>query len=171
MPITSERKTTPEEEAEFKRYAAAGLKMLGLQGNTEPVELVAAVDSFVDAQQRKPKGFVSKFLNQKQNNTESALALGIVWGNQVVREFGWEWICVTSDGHEYYVVAPADRSLAIYATYFIKECLDFPTADCTAMLSFNMMLAKSFPPQPAGSYTSVMPAVRRLIPKGAAGAR
>lgn len=167
MPVTAERVINAAEQAEFHNYAVAGLKMLGRQASAEPAALVGAIDEFVDKHHRTPVGFISKLFKQKQNNTEAALALGIVWGNQVVREFGWEWTCITSDGHDYYVVAAPDRSLAIYATYFIKECLDFATADCTAMLSFNMMLAKSFPQQPAGSYTSMMPGVFRLVPKSA----
>lgn len=171
MPVTAERSINAAEQAEFKNYAVAGLRMLGLQATDDPAALVASVDEFVDKHQRAPKGFVSKLLKKEQNNTPAALALGIVWGNQVVRKFDWEWTCITSDGHDYYVVAAPDRSLAIYATYFIKECLDYATADCTAMLSFNMMLAKSLPPQPAGSYTSMMPGVRRLVPKSAVAAR
>ncbi len=53
----------------------------------------------------------------------------------------------------------------IYATYFIKECLDHTTADCTVMLAFNMQVAGKLTSEPPNAYASVMLSVRRIIPK------
>lgn len=167
MRVVSERPIQPNEQIEFENYAREGIRILGASASDDPGSLVAAVDSYVDRYQRRKQSFLGKLLAKKPNHIELSLALGIVWANQVVRELNWEWTCVTNDGHDYYVVTNVDRSLTIYATYFIKECLDYATADCTALLSFNMLKAGSFPSQAAKSYTSVMPAVRRLVSKSA----
>jgi hypothetical protein len=152
---------------EFAEYSAAGHRLLQVRPSDDPAAIVAAIDTFVDRHQAKSRSFLGKLIGGAKNNTEPSLALGIVWGNQLVRELGWEWTSLLKDGYRYYVVASPDRSLAIYATYFVKECLDFHTADCTVMLSFNMLRGCTFPKQLAGSYTSVMPAVYRIIPKSA----
>ena len=168
-PVTSERPIAPDEQSEFESYAQEGLRILGAQASDEPGSIVAAVDAYVDRFQRQRPSLIGKLFGKKPNHVELSLALGIVWANQVVREFGWEWICVAKNGRDYYVIANRERSLTIYATYFIKECLDYPAADCTAMLSFNMLRAGSIAGEIPGSYASVMPTIFRIIPKSAVG--
>jgi hypothetical protein len=167
MSVISEIPIESSLKDEFADYSAAGLRLLKVRPSDDPAAIVAAIDTFVDKHQAKSRSFLGKLIGRGKNNTEPALALGIVWGNQLVRELGWEWTSLLKDGHQYYVIASPDRSLAIYATYFVKECLDFHTADCTVMLSFNMLRESTFPNQLAGSYTNVMLAVRRIIPKSA----
>ena len=167
MGVTSEIAIEPSLKAEFAAYSVAGHKLMQVRPSEAPAAIVAAVDAFVDKHQANSRTFFGKLLGSRKNNTETALALGIVWGDQLVRELGWEWTSVMKDASLYYVISSPDRSLVVYATYFIKECLDFHTADCTAMLAFNMLREGAFSKQQAGSYTSVMPAVFRLVPKSA----
>jgi hypothetical protein len=151
--------------AEFKSYSQKGLDLLGMSGATEPDDLVKAIDDFVDNWQNKRRGFLAKLGLRSGDPIETALALGIVWGNQIVRRFDWSWVClVTADGERYAVVSP-DRSLVIYATYFIKECLDYTTADCTVLLAFNMQAANKLAQEAPNEYASVMRSVRRIVPK------
>ncbi|MDM0113113.1 DUF3806 domain-containing protein [Variovorax sp. J22R133] len=164
---TSERSLTPKEQSRLSSYARIGLQMIGEFEDTRPSAVVAAIDGCVDMLQRKQRGWLARLLNLKSNNTETARALGVTWGDQVVREFGWEWVVVLLDGKRFFAVTPPDRSLAIYPTEFILECLDAPQADCTVSLSFDMLRSGSIPMQTPLSYTSVMPAIHRLKPKHA----
>ncbi|WP_428312340.1 hypothetical protein [Hydrocarboniphaga sp.] len=165
MSDISERALDSEELSEFTSFNRMGLQLLGLPEAVEPKDLVKAIDVYVDAWQNKRRGLLAKLMPKTQDPVEVALALGIVWGNQIVKAFGWSWVCVVSEGSERYAVVSADRSLAIYATYFIKECLDHTTADCTVMLAFNMQAAGTLSEESPYAYASVMRSVRRIVPK------
>ncbi len=166
MTSATERPIDAEEREEFENYARSGLHVLSASDTSDASIVVAAVDAYVAAQQKSQRGLLLKLLSKKSDNTHVALALGIVWGNQIVRAFGWEWTCVVRDGEERYAVVSSDRSLAIYATYFVKECLDNPNADCTILLSFNMLLKNAVPAHPPRTFFSVMPTIFRIVPKG-----
>ena len=160
-----ERPLDRDELAEFQSYSQKGMELLGVSGATEPAEIVKAIDDFVDNWQNKRRGFLAKLGLRSGDPIETALALGIVWGNQIVRRFDWVWVCVVTEDNERYAVVSPDRSLAIYATYFIKECLDYTTADCTVLLAFNMQVADKLAHEVPKEYASVMRSVRRIVPK------
>lgn len=161
-----ERSLTEGEEAEFRTRAHNGLTNLGLVGaEPEPKAAVQAVETFVEKWQAERRNPLKKLFRRGPDPVDVALSLGIIWGDQLVRQFGWEWTCLQTDGQDLYAVVSPDRSLAVYPTYFIKACLDDPYADCTAMLAFNMLEAGNVGELPAGEYENLMAGVRRIIPK------
>ena len=161
-----ERPLTGEEQIEFADYAARAWKILGLrESETEPSAAVAAVNAWVDAYQAKRRGFLARFRKDDPDLVDFALGMGTVWGDQIARRFGWNWTCVLQKHQELYGVAAPDRSLVIYPTYFIKECLSDPNRDCTALLAFNMLAAgtvTAFEPQ---GFVNLMDGVARVVPK------
>ncbi len=161
-----ERDLTQQEQSEFASCADAGLKLLELSGGDAPPQrTLEAIETYLD-EWRKPKGgFLSRLFASKPDSTQAALALGSVWGNQIVRAFDWQWVCAQSDGKDFYCVVSPDRSLAIYPTYFMKGCLDNPAVDCTAVLAFNMLAAGSVGQLPPGGYTDLMSGVHRVVPR------
>jgi hypothetical protein len=161
----SERALTAEEKTDFRNCASDGLKLLGLTPSSSPLACTEAVEAYVNSWHKPTGGFFAKLFARKPDATGAALALGAVWGDQLVREFAWSWTCFQSDGQDFYCVASNDRSLAIFPTYFVKQCLDNPAADCTATLAFNMLKAKSVPALQAGSFQNLMAGVRRIVPK------
>ena len=162
----AQRPLTGEESIEFADYAARAWKILKLIGSqTEPVEAVGAVNEWVDAYQAKQRGFLARFRKDDPQLVDYALGLGAVWGDQICREFGWNWVCVGAGVKERYGVASPARSLAIYPTYFLKECLLDPRKDCTALLAFNMLAAQTVPAFEAGALEDLMAGVARVIPK------
>ena len=165
MSTTTDRAISEDEKSEFESYAKSGLKLLGKIESADPGELVAAVDTYIAKHQKASTGFVKKLFSKAPDNIETSLALGIVWGNQLVRAFRWEWVCVLVEGEERYAVVAPDRSLVVFATYFVKECLDHATADCTVLLSYNMLRENRLSTEPTRGYTSVMQSVRRIVPQ------
>ena len=165
MPI-QERPLTQTESDEFADYTNRAMINLGLANSqAQPEAVVQAVETFVDRWQADRRNPLKKLLARGPNPTDVALGLGSVWGNQLVRQFGWGWTCVLNDGQELFAVVSADRSIAIYPTYFIKACLDDPRVDCTAMLAFNMLAAGKVSGLPAQGYENLMQGVHRIIPK------
>jgi hypothetical protein len=164
-----ERPLTDEEKSEFETRSSQALKNLGVNNDeATPEAIVQLVDSYVDKWQSGGFAPRKKLFGRKPampDTTDVALGLGGVWGNQIVKKFGWEWICINQEGQDLYCVASPDRAWVIYPTYFIKACLDNSNADCTAMLSFNMMAAGSLPEAPANGYENLMAGVQRVVPK------
>jgi hypothetical protein len=96
-----------------------------------------------------------------------------LWGEQLVREFGWEWSAVTFHDHndsKAIGVFTRDRSLAIYPWHFIVGCLE-NNATVTILLAFNMLVAGTIPPQEPNGYLNLMDHVIHIIPPEAGGGR
>lgn len=166
MSQIQERPLTGEERVEFSDFSARAWKLLGLRASeTEPEIAVEAVNRWVDDYQSKRRGFLGRFRKDDPQMVDFALGLGAVWGDQIVRKLGWEWTCVLDKGRELYGVASPDRSLVIYPTYFLKECLADPNKDCTALLAFNMLVAGTLPAFEAGGFENLMNGVARVVPK------
>jgi hypothetical protein len=161
-----ERSLTPDELNEFADYTRRAIINLRLaDAEPEPEVAIQAVETFVDNWQTARRNPLKKFLARGPNPIEVALGLGSVWGNQLVRRFGWEWVCLQQDGQDLYAVVSQDRSIAVYPTYFIKACLDDPRVDCTVMLAFNMLVAGNVAGLPPQGYENLMQGVHRIIPK------
>jgi hypothetical protein len=169
MSTIQERPLTVEEISEFEACSSQGLQNLGVNDpSVAPESIVQLVDSYVDKWQSggfAPRKSLFGRKSPVPDTVDVALGLGAVWGNQIVRRFGWEWTCLQQDGQDFYCVVSQDRGWVIFPTYFIKSCLDNPQVDCTAMLSFNMMMAGSIPENPPHSYENMMDGVHRIVPK------
>lgn len=155
---TYERALTAGEQREFNRYAVIGNQMIGGERDAPPTRIVSAIQAFVERHQHQQEGQWSLRRDgvEKPRHTAAARALATVWGDQFVRVFGWEWICVMFGGEEHYVVVQPDRSLAIFATEYIEACLDLETMDCAIKTAFDQLRANDIPPQMAWSYTSAI---------------
>lgn len=115
-------------------------------------EIVAAIDQCV-CQLQKTSGI------PVSEEDDPALTLGSLWGQQLVKEFGWSWAGVTFHDHkdtEAIGVFSADRSLAIYPFHFIWGCLE-NNEPVTIQLAFNILKdASRIPPLPPKGYENVM---------------
>jgi hypothetical protein len=125
---------------------------------------VRAVEEFVDQWQNERRG-LGRMFRSRTDAVEPARALGVVWGDQIVRHFEWSWICEIREREERFSVAAPNRSLVIYAPQFIHDCLQNPRIDCTVMLAFNMQEAGNFTGVQAREYVDVMSGVHRIVPK------
>jgi hypothetical protein len=163
----SERPLTPQEMSEFRTCAANGGTLLGVSTDAASLDVVQAIEDYVGAWHKPKGGFLARLFASKPDTIQTALALGALWGDQLVREFGWEWTCHRADGMDLYCVVTKDRSLALFPTYYVKACLDDATIDCTIVLAFNMLQAGSVPTLPAGGFENLMSGVQRIVPKGA----
>jgi hypothetical protein len=160
--IPKERPLTPEEINDWQGCIEHAFQELSIgDASQTPAELAARVDHCVDEWQagRRPEP-------EKSSLIDTALGLGAVWGDALLRQLGWEWTVILEDGQEYYAASARDRSLIIYPAYYIKDCLENPHLDCTVALAFNMMVAGKITGIPPRSYENVMHGVMHIVPKG-----
>jgi hypothetical protein len=159
----SEKAIEPSIVSSLEGSAGDGAAIVGVSTTDDPDSIVAAVDEFVFAWQG------GKRPSKKDIDPEDApFALGSLWGQQLVRKFGWDWKMVTfhehGDSTAPGVLSP-DRSLAIYPIHFVIGCLKDPTVDATILLSYNMLKAGDTGKVKAGEYFNYMDGVHRIVPR------
>ena len=163
-----ERALTPQEQKEISDHASRAFGTLGLTApQGEPEAILQAVEDFVDRWQDEKRRPLKKLFSRgpSPNPTSTSLGLGFLWGNQLVRRFGWVWTRIQDNGQETFAVVSPDRAIAVYPTQFLRVCLDDPRVDCTIMLAFNMLAAGKVSGVPARSYENLMGGVHRIVPK------
>lgn len=139
------------------------LRVLKLDQSAEPHLVVDVIDAFVDAWQeemRPPK--------DELDPDDAPYAMGSLWGEQLVRQFKWDWAMVTFHDHGNSkapgVLSP-DRALAIYPIHFLLGCFRDRRVDCTVALSFNLLVSGEVNQMPPRGYFNLMEGVRRIVPK------
>ncbi len=156
---------SPDDETmdSIQGCASDALTLLGahLEG-AEPAAVVAAVDDFAHRWQKGDRPPSDEIKDTEQ----ARLLLGSLWGEQLLRRFGWRWarVSFSDDSFAFGVVSP-DSSLAVYPFDFLLGCLANPGVDVTVALSFNMLLSGGVPAMPPRSYTDVMAGVHRIVPR------
>jgi hypothetical protein len=140
-----------------------GLAVLGLDAAAEPKAVIEAVDQFVfdwqDGKRPPP---------DKLDPEDAPFALGSLWGEQLVRRFGWEWAMVTFHDHGNSVapgVLSPDRALAVYPIHFLMGALKDAGVDVTIALSYNMLEAGNVGKLKPKGYFNLMDGVRRIVPR------
>ena len=159
----SETLLTEETSQGLRASSAEGAALIGVGVDAAPDAIVDAIDSFVFAWQggdRPPK--------RSFDPEDVPFSLGSLWGEQLVRSFGWEWRMITFHSHGDTnapgVLSP-DRALAVYPIHFLIGCLRDPDVDATIMLSYNMLKANKIGEVPAGEYMNLMDGVHRIVPR------
>ena len=126
MSEVQERPLTEQEKSGFKAVADQALNNLGVSNPVTPPETVLqAVETFVDRWQDERRNPLKSLLKKRgpaPDTVDVALGLGAVWGDVLVRRFGWEWTCVVTEGKEWYGVVSPDRALVIYGKKRKRTC-------------------------------------------------
>jgi hypothetical protein len=150
----------PEQIAESAQQA---LSMLDLKPSDDSKTIVSAIDQFVyDWQSGKRPPIPC-------DADDLPYTLGSLWGEQLVREFGWEWRMIIFHEHgdkQAPAVVSPDRSYVIYPIHFIIGCMQDASVDATILLSFNMMRDNAFAGDPSESkYANLMEQIFRIVPR------
>jgi hypothetical protein len=85
--MISDRPLTVDEIEQFERYRDTGFEHLGMSAQASPKLIVEASDEYVMQWQAKNRGFAA-MLRSRPDSVEPARALGVAWGDQIVRHFG-----------------------------------------------------------------------------------
>lgn len=159
--IIIEESIERETLAHIENAAGKGAKLVGISIDAPPLEIVEAIDQFVDSLPKKRWGKVDSW-------TDLALPLGSLWGYQIVRAFEWEWSSVTFHDHgesRALGVFAEDRSLAVYPWHFLFGCLEYG-APVTILLAFQMLAVGEIAPQEPNAYVNLMEEVHEIVPAG-----
>ncbi len=158
------------ELSEIERDADEALNVLGRDlAMADPAKVVHAIDNFAYRWQQGETSACEAATWDDDDDERAASTLGSLWGEQLVKQFGWQWAKVIFhdyDGASMVGVFSPDRSLAIYPFDFLLECMESLSMDVTVMLTFNMLLGQKIPKAPEHSYDNVMEGIHRIVPRG-----
>jgi hypothetical protein len=148
-----ERALTEAEQERITELVHNGIECLGFV-----LDLPEDLDDSV-AVVRTIRGFVDQIHGgvelpaQYADPAQAAVVLGMLWGDEVHRAFGWEWVYLKDDrGFETWGVVSADRSYVCYPHLILAKKLTHPDSDNTVMLLFNMIGAGNLPESSPGTY-------------------
>jgi hypothetical protein len=125
--------------------------------------VVEAIDAFAFRWQGGDPGATAL-----TKDLDARLILGSLWGEQLIRQFEWEWLKITFHGDQEFVafgVFSKDRAMGIYPLDFMLHALSDRGVDVTVMLSFNMLRARSLPALEPNGYVNLLDRVRRIVPR------
>ncbi len=163
MANVSEQPLSPDTLSSLEGASRESLGILGLTETADTQQIIDAIDAFVFAWQDGERP-----LADVVDPEDAPFALGSLWGNQLVRRFGWEWAIVTFHDHGDSTapgVLSPDRSLAIYPIHFLIGALRDPAVDVTIALSYNMLVAGNVGELVPRSYLNWMDVVFRIVPR------
>lgn len=87
---------------------------------------------------------------------QAAYALGTLWGDEIRRACGWEWVYLqTGEGFEGWTVASPNRSHVCFPHHFVFGKLQDAQSDNTVALLFNMIVAGRVPSSSPGRYMAL----------------
>ena len=144
----------------YRRFNEKTLTSKGISADMQ--EILQALDASIAGKQ---EAILRGAAFDENDLVQSCLAVGVCWGDQLVKRFNWEWVSVRLNGEDLMAVVSPDRSLVIYPMSFVAQCLEVPDTDCAILLAYNMLDAGNISGMPAKGYLSVMDGVHRLVPK------
>ena len=138
------------------------MELLGLADKSNDAQvLIEAVDAFVYGWQKGKRP-------NELDADDAPFIFGILWGDQLVKRFGWDWAMVTfhehGDSQAPGVLSP-DRSLAVYPIHYLMGCFQDSGVDATIALSYNMLVAGSVGKLKPKQYFNLMDGVHRIVPR------
>jgi hypothetical protein len=142
--------------------AREGAELVGVTLEDFPARIVEAIDVFVATPQKK------RWFRKVDHWNERAMPLGALWGTQLVRQFGWEWIHVVQhaegdDAFEAIGVFDRRRSVGVYPFHYVFGCVENRVRP-TILLAYNLWQEGGIPEQAARSYQNLMEGVRHIVP-------
>ena len=146
----AERPSDPDVQRELREFEADCRAMLALGSDvTAPDDVVRSVDEYID---RLRAGSGEGAAVEQYSLGDQILLLASLWGIQICRQLGWEWVELAVHGQTYDGIVSANREYAILPFDYMKQVVTDNDRENTALLVYNMLKAGSFTPQEPRSY-------------------
>ncbi len=135
--------------------------MLGFDTSQKsPKKIIEIINAFLLKWQKGERPSI-------EDDDDLSFIIGSLWGEQLIKEFGWHWAGITFHDHNNTkavgVISP-DASFAVYPFHFVYGCMA-NNAPVTILLAYNLLKDESrVPPVPTGGYQNVMDYVHHIVP-------
>lgn len=123
MSLTKARGLSPTENAELVTLHVHTLAELALPGSASIEQVLEAINHYLHAWRNPVRSLLRKVHASDQDPEAVAFGLGVLWGQQVVARYGWNWVMAQVDGEETLAVASPGRDLALYPVKTLFQVL------------------------------------------------
>lgn len=137
--------------------ALEGAALVGCGIGESPSRIINAINSFVALPPKR------SIFRRVDNWNDRAMPLGALWGTQLVRQFGWQWIMIDDSGDRSIGVFDASRSQGVYPFEVVFQCVELSEIP-TIELAFNMISEGTLPKFEPQSFTNIMDGIRHIVP-------
>ena len=149
-----ERDLHDEVRRDLAEMFELGLEMLDSKASEPAEDILATIEAWIEN--------LAGTLDDPDDQEESAVALGCVWGNQICRTLNWTWVRLvevaegTANRHdeqdtvvEHLGVASADRRYVTFPTYAVRDILK-GAETCRILFQFALLTSGRLPPAEPG---------------------
>ena len=139
----SEAPLAADVKDELRQYEKAALSALKLDSvRVDEDVVVEAISKFAD----------TLLASDAEIDTEVVTQLGVLWGHQICRRLGWDWVELTIQDDMWYGIVSRQREYAIFPLIYMREVLAERSKESTILLIYNMLKAGKFSPAEPGDY-------------------
>jgi hypothetical protein len=125
LAVEQEAALIPENLQWLQECAQRGRQIVQ-EPETDVATTIRALDRAIQKLQNSVKEEKQDFL-YKLAVTELSLSLGSLWGETLVKEFGWSWAKMSDEsGDMYYAVVSPDKVIVVCPLNDIRRCLTSP---------------------------------------------
>jgi hypothetical protein len=156
------RPLNADEQSELSDFAIDGLALLG--ADRDASDLLQRIDAFVSDKQKTSSRAADPALSADEM-IELSWSIGSVLGGEFVERLGWTWSLIGDDDAARFGITSPDAALALYPSFFVRDCIEDPARDFTALLIFNMVVAGRFNDVPDGTCLDLADNVVRIVPR------
>ena len=149
-----ERNLTNEVRADLEDMLELGLEMLDSEPGEPPEDILTTIEAWIE-------NFAGT-LDEPDDQEQSAVALGSVWGKQICRTLNWTWVQlveVAEDANhrpdapdtvvEHVGIASPDRRYVTFPAYAVRDMMR-GTEKCRILLQFALLTSGRLPPARPG---------------------
>ncbi len=153
MPLLT-RQLDDQEKSEVAGATEKALARLSLDANAEPEAIVRAASEFIRREQaaRTQKKLFGLLKNKAGDPSESIAMMGFLWGAQVKRALGWEWVLAMRGDDPEYALTSSAREYAVFPLTFVRRMLVAPYEPNTLVEVFDTVKRGRHAPAERGVY-------------------
>jgi len=160
--IMQHRPMNASEKSELDNFRQAGRNLLGIENYAD--DTLERADEFVIQMQRGPFDEAGNLLDEDKK-IELSWSIGSLLGDHFVRHLGWAWSLVGIGDDKKFGIISANAALALYPSFFVRDCIEDASRDFTALLIFNMVSKGHFSDVREGSCLDLADNVIRIVPR------
>jgi hypothetical protein len=153
MPLLT-RQLDDQEKSELAAATERALARLSLDAMAEPETIVRAASELVVKEQaaRTQRKLFGLIKNNASDPTEIIAMMGFVWGAQIKRAVGWDWVMAMRGEDPEYALTSSAREYAVFPLTFVKRMLTAPYEPSTLLEVFDTIKRGRHAPAERGVY-------------------
>ncbi len=148
------RQLDDQEKSEVSVATEKAMARLALDANADAEAIIRAAGDLVGKEQsaRTQKKLFGLIKNKAGDPTELIAMIGFLWGAQVKRALGWDWVMAMRGDEPEYALTSSAREYAVFPLTFVRRMLTAPYEPNTLVEVFDTVKRGRHAPAERGVY-------------------